>query len=164
MEEGHDDQAIKAFSCHAKLLLSKMDQYKGEKKKIDAINQDLEMIYSFLKDLQFRSFANTNTFKPISARNEALEEELNRYPKIAKDTIKRMITYKFPNLTFSNIIGHEEAKDVLLRALVNPIKDGSLFDDDDDDDDDDDNKSSRTTGILLFGNYSSFKIIIHQLT
>ena len=147
MEDGQIEEAIEAFGGHAQVLLSKMDQYKGDKKKIDAINSDLEMINTFLSDLRLSSLdKHTNNFEPLSTRKEALEKELNRYPQIARDTITRMITYKFPNLMFSDIVGHQEAKDVLLRAMVNPIKRGSLWD-----------EKSRTTGILLFGKYTKFK-------
>ena len=100
MEDGQIEQAIEAFGQHAQLLLLKMEQYKGEREKIDAINDDLQMVISFLRNLRVKFMdRHSNKFEPM--KKEALEEELQHFPKIARDTITRMITYKFPRLTFS---------------------------------------------------------------
>ena len=141
MQDGQIELAMEAYSRHVELLLSKLKEYKDEKKKIETINEDLKLVISFLSELRVKFMEKQGTkFEPIFMNEEAFQEALERFPKIARDTITRMITYKFPKLTFSDIVGHQEAKKVLLEAFVKPTKHGSLW-----------NDKSRTTGILLFG-------------
>ena len=108
MESEHFEEAIQLFSKHAGILLTKLDLYKGDKKKSDAINSDLNLISSLLRELRQKSLSKfSKTFSPINTKPDALQEELGSYSNEARGAIKRMVTYKLPDLAFQDVIGHQ---------------------------------------------------------
>ena len=153
MEEREFELAIQSLARHAQVLLGKLREYRDNKKKIESINENIELVSSMMRECRQKSLVKFNkNFLPLVENSSVLDEELKPYSKIAQDTVRRMVSYKFPQLSFQDVVGHAHAKEILTRSVIGPIKHGNLWE-----------QKSRTIGVLLFGNFSDKKPMHNQI-
>lgn len=70
-----------------------------------------------------------------------LKEELELHEEDVRKILENMVQRKLPQIPLSSIIGMKEAKSELNRAIINPLRMGSLTSE----------EGGRTIGILLMG-------------
>ena len=111
MECGRNEEAIDLFQRHVSVLLAKKLQYEDDKEKLDTIDGDLQLINSLLIELQQKMLGSSSkNFTVISKNKVAMANMMSSYPKVAQDTLQRMVTYKLQHCTFDDVIGLQWAK------------------------------------------------------
>ena len=111
MESGRNEKAIDLFERHVRVLLDKKIQYQNDKEKLDAIDGDLQLIGSLITNLKQKMLGSSSKkFVLISEDKIAMENEMSCYPKVAQDTLRRMLTQKLRHYTFDDVVGLQWAK------------------------------------------------------
>ena len=153
-KKGQFEESIPLFGRYARALIDLKKQMGTDQNKIAAINEDLDSTIDYLNKARQGSLKNfTNTFTPLSCDQNLLERELANYDQRAQATLGRMVNYPLPDCDFKSVVGLGWAKDIITKAILNPIKHGSLFE-----------KKAKTTGVLLFGPTCTGKSLLAQAT
>ena len=126
MKDGQYDEAIMMFSNHFRALMSKKELCLHEKSKMTALESRLGLVARYLQDLRQSSLNQSLNSGQIPV-TDYLEEALEFYEPVVKATIRRIVTYPLPGVTWENTVGLQGAKDALNRCLLSPLQSGSLY-------------------------------------
>ena len=137
LKSGKYDEAIIMFKSHYETLKSKRQLCLNDKRKLDALDSSLISLESYLSESRKLSLNNSIAkLKPIS---ENLEDMLKSYEEVVRDTLRGMLSYPLPGVTYKNTAGLKGAEDALYQSLLSPLQNGSLYQ----------SEESKSTGIFL---------------
>ena len=134
------DEAIKLFSHHYRVLLSKKDMVQHDQAKLESLKFKADLVASYLNDLRLLSINLPLSKNWIPVSNH-LEEALESYEPVVQETLRRVVNYNLPGVTWQNTVGMTNAKETVKRCLLGPLQCGYLYRSDE----------SASTGILLYG-------------
>ena len=149
MKSGEFDKAIPLFCDHLRALIAKEELCFDDEKKTDTLNSSLELTKSHLQQCRQSSLNKTLNYGCVHVTDD-IEKAVEPYEPMVKDTLRRILTFPVPNITWKNTPGMLGAKKHLTKWLLGPLKSGSLYE----------SEESRMSGCLLFG--LSGMVVIHR--
>ena len=120
MINGQYDDAIILFSSHYRVLLSKKELCQHDEMKMNTLRSSLKRVTSYLHDLR-QSSLNQPFSKGSVPVNDRLERALEPYEPVVKESLRRMVKYPLPGVTWENTVNMKRAKDTLSRCLLGPL-------------------------------------------
>ena len=140
MKSGEFNKAIPLFCYHLKTLMAKEELCRADKKKLDTLNNSLELTKSYLQHCRQSSLNKTlnDGWVPVT---DDIEKAVAPYEPVVRDTLMRILNFPIPDVTWENTPGMLGAKKHLTRWLVGRLKSGCMYE----------TEESRMSGCLLFG-------------